>query len=190
MIRGPIRLAVLVFGLACGGAVPLAFASEALQPWSGGATPRLRLKTLAGDELSLADFRGRIVIVNFWATWCGPCVAEMPSLQRLRENLAPDGLEVIAVNLKESTTRIAPFIERLQLTFPVVRDSDGATSRAWRVNVFPTSFVVGPDQRIAYVVRGEVAWDSAEVEAAVRRLIRSARPFPQQRSAANPRSVY
>jgi len=158
--------------------------AEALETWTGGPPPPLRLKTLEGEELTLASFRNRTVIVNFWATWCGPCVAEMPSLQRLRDRLAPEGVEVIAVNLKESNARIAPFVERLGITFPVVRDVTGTVSSAWRVNVFPTTFVIGPDQRIAMVVRGEADWDSGEVEAQIRRVNQRGRVPGVQRTSA------
>ena len=108
----------------------------------------------------------------------------MPSLQRLRDKLAHQGVEVIAVNLKEYPARISPFVDQLGLTFPVVRDSDGAATKAWRVNVFPTSFIIGPDQRIAYIVRGPIEWDSARVESEVRRVNRTARQPGVHQAAA------
>jgi len=162
----------------------VASGADGLQRWTGGPPPPLRLTTLAGEELTLASFRGRTVIVNFWATWCEPCLAEMPSLQRLRDKLAHQGVEVIAVNLKEYPARISPFVDQLGLTFPVVRDSDGAATKAWRVNVFPTSFIIGPDQRIAYIVRGPIEWDSARVESEVRRVNRTARQPGVHQAAA------
>jgi len=151
-------------------AAPAARAAEALQPWSGGPTPTLRLSSLAGNELKLDDFRGRTVIVNFWATWCEPCVAEMPALQRLRNRLAAEGIEVIAVNYEENPARIRPFVERLGLTFPIVRDHDGTARSAWHVDVFPATFVIGPDQRIVWQAAGEIDWDDPRVEAQVRNL--------------------
>jgi thiol-disulfide isomerase/thioredoxin len=145
-------------------------AAEMWQPWNGGPTPALQLKTLDGRTINLADFRGRTVIVNFWATWCAPCVAEMPALQRLRDRMGLQRLEVIAVNFQENAARIRPFVERRRLTYPVVRDHDGAARAAWGVTVFPTSFVVGPDQRIAWVAIGEVDWRDARVELRIRSL--------------------
>ncbi len=150
--------------------VPVARATEALQPWTGGPTPALRLNSLAGNELKLEDFRGRTVIVNFWATWCEPCVAEMPALQRLRNRLAAQGIEVIAVNYEENAGRIRPFVERLGLTFPIVRDHDGTARSAWHVDVFPATFVVGPDQRIVWRAAGEIDWDDPRVESQIRNL--------------------
>src|SRR6202795_2738963 len=98
-VPGLARVMVAIWLLAA----PVAYAADVLEPWTGGPTPALRLKNLAGNDVGLDDYRGRTVIVNFWATWCAPCVAEMPSLQRLRDRMAPDGLEVIAVNLQENT---------------------------------------------------------------------------------------
>lgn len=162
--RAAMALGALAFA-AC-----VAHAADALQPWRGGPTPALRLDTLGGQPLSLDDFRGRTVIVNFWATWCQPCVAEMPALERLRKRLAADGLEVIAVNYAENAGRIRPFVERYGLTFPVVRDHDGTARSAWHVDLFPTSFVVGPDQRVVWRAAGEIDWDDPRVEAQIRTL--------------------
>ncbi len=145
-------------------------AADELRPWTGGAPPSLTGRTLRGESLALADFRGRVVLVNFWATWCAPCVAEMPALQRLRERLAARRVEVVAVNFQENAARIAPFVERLGVTFPVVRDHDGTVRTAWNVTVFPTTFIVGPDQRIAWVATGEVDWDDPRVESRIRSL--------------------
>jgi peroxiredoxin len=91
----------------------------------------------------------------------------MPSLQRLRDRLAPQGLEVLAVNFQENAARIRPFVERLHFTVPVLRDHDGSASRAWGVRVYPTTFIVGPDQRIVMVAIGEIDWSDPAI---VRRL--------------------
>jgi thiol-disulfide isomerase/thioredoxin len=157
-----LALALLVGGLA--------HAAAGLEAWTDGPTPELRARNLAGDDIRLADFAGRTVIVNFWATWCAPCVAEMPSLQRLRDRLADRNVEVIAVNFEENAARIRPFVERLGVTFPVVRDHDGTLRTAWKVGVFPTSFVVGPDGRIGLVAKGEIDWDAPQVESRIRSL--------------------
>ena len=149
---------------------PPAVRAGTIEPWTGGATPSLALDDLGGRAVRLADFRGRVVLVNFWATWCAPCVAEMPSLQRLRDRLAPQGLEVLAVNLQENAARIRPFVERLGFTVPVLRDHDGSVSRAWGVRVYPTTFVVGPDQRIVMVAIGEIDWTDPAIVQRLRAL--------------------
>lgn len=171
-------LALLGLGTAC------AEAAGRLVTVDGQPAPPLTLRDLDGNEVSLSAFRGRTVIVNFWATWCAPCVAEMPSLALLRDRLQPIGVEVLAVNLRENAARIRPFAEGLLLDFPIVRDHDGAVSKRWGVRVYPTTFVVGPDQRIALMAVGEIEWHSAEVEARVRAVATA--PPAAQRAHASP----
>lgn len=136
--------------------------------WTRGATPPLAARTLDDRELVLAQFAGRVVLVNFWATWCAPCVAEMPSLSRLRERMGPQRLEVVGVNFQENAARIEPFVRRLGVAFPIVRDHDGSLRKAWQVNVFPTTFVVGPAGDVRWVVVGEIDWDEPAVESRLR----------------------
>ena len=160
-----------------------AAAAGNLAPGTGRPAPPLVLRDLDGREIRLEAYRGRTVVVNFWATWCAPCVAEMPSLSRLREKLAGSGVEVIGVNLQENAARIRPFAERLGLDFPIVRDHDGAASKAWGARVFPTTFVVGPDQRIALVAIGEIDWDAPDVEARIRAVVGRPGATPPSRRA-------
>ncbi len=155
--------------LALGGHAVLAGATG-LVPWTGGPAPTLAARTLADDPLGLADFAGRVVLVNFWATWCAPCVEEMPSMQRLRDRLGRERIEIVGVNFQENAARIEPFLRRLGLAFPVVRDHDGALRKAWQVSVFPSTFVVAPDGRVAYVVTGGIDWDDPTVESSLRSL--------------------
>lgn len=122
----------------------------------------------AGKRHRLADYKGQWVVVNFWATWCAPCVAEMPSLSRLRERMGPQRLEVVGVNFQENAARIEPFVRRLGVAFPIVRDHDGSLRKAWQVNVFPTTFVVGPAGDVRWVVVGEIDWDEPAVESRLR----------------------
>jgi peroxiredoxin len=95
----------------------------------------------------------------------------MPSLALLREKYAKQGLDVIGVNLQENAARIRPFLKQYDIDFPVVRDHDGSARAAWGVNVYPTSFVIGPDQRIAFVVVGEADWSGPTIEPRVRRIV-------------------
>jgi peroxiredoxin len=158
-------------------------AAGTLSAGSGEPAPALALRDLDGREVRLDAFRGRTVVVNFWATWCTPCVAEMPSLERLRTTLASEGLEVLAVNLQENSARIRPFADKLGLTMTMLRDHDGSARTAWGVRVFPTTFVVGPDQRIALVAIGEVDWDRSEVVARIRETMRRPGATPSTRQA-------
>jgi peroxiredoxin len=110
----------------------------------------------------------------------------MPSLERLRAALATEGLEVLAVNLQENAARIRPFAERLGLSMPMLRDHDGSARSAWGVRVFPTTFVVGPDQRIALVAVGEIEWERPEVVARIRETMRRPGAAPATRQAQSP----
>jgi len=135
-----------------------------LAPWSGGPSPPLRANTLADQPFDLDARKGSVVIVNFWATWCAPCVAEMPSLQRLRDKL---GVQVIAINFQENAARIHSFLQRNGIALPVVRDHDGSLRAAWRVNRFPSTFVIAPDGRVARMGVSEVDWDDPAIQSQI-----------------------
>jgi thiol-disulfide isomerase/thioredoxin len=161
----------MLFALA---AALIAFAATAaeLRPWSGGETPPLALEDLQGRKHDLAEYKGKVVLVNFWATWCEPCRAEMPSMERLRSSLAGKPFEVLGVNLAEPLSRIDKFTAAVPLAFPLLRDHDGAVAKAWRAKVLPASFLVGRDGRIRYFVYGELDWSSDAVRARVGELLR------------------
>ena len=137
--------------------------AQQLKPWSGGATPPLTLRDLDGKLHRLEDYRGKVVLVNFWATWCEPCREEMPSMNRLRASLAGRPFAVLAINLAESDARIRRFMEQVPLEFTVLMDRDSATAKAWRARVLPMSFLVGPNGRIRHAVVGEIDWTQERV---------------------------
>lgn len=139
-------------------------------PWTG-PTPALELPDLTGKTHALAEYRGRVVLVNFWATWCEPCLDEMPSMRSLRERLAWQPFTILAVNYGESTPRIESFLPRVGIDFPVLLDRGQKVARAWRVRILPASFLIGRDGRVRYHVIGEIDWTSQEAVAAVQRLL-------------------
>lgn len=140
------------------------------RPWSG-VTPPLALKDIDGKARDLNDYRGKVVIVNFMATWCGPCVEEMPSLQKLRERFRGKGLEVIAVNTGESESKASKFAQDLRIKFPVLVDQESDAKDAWKVMGIPATFIVGTDGKIAYRILGEVDWLDEEPVALVESLL-------------------
>jgi thiol-disulfide isomerase/thioredoxin len=142
-----------------------------LKPWAGGATPPLALQDLAGRRHDLADYRGKVVLVNFWATWCEPCRAEMPSIDRLRRSLQGKPFEVLGVNLAEPLSRIEKYLEDMPLSFPLLRDRDSAASKAWKARMLPASYLVGRDGRIRYFAYGELDWTSEPVRKKVSELL-------------------
>lgn len=145
-----------------------------LQRWSGEPrAPAIDLLRTDGTPLSLAELRGKVVLVNFWATWCEPCVTEMPALQRMRDTLGPQGLEVLAVNYQEGPARIDAFVQKMGLHLPVVRDTDGSVAKAWNARVLPASFVVDQSGRIRYVLVGGADWTSVSLVNTIRELLGS-----------------
>jgi len=140
-------------------------------PWARAETPALDLLRPNGEPLSLASLRGKVVLVNFWATWCEPCVAEMPSLQALRDELAWRDFEVLGVNYQEGPARIESFVRRTGIDFPIVRDTDGAAARAWNARVFPSSFLVDRSGRIRYALVGEADWTSPKLLSTIDELL-------------------
>ncbi len=146
--------------------------AQSLKPWGGKATPALELGDLDGRKTSLTDFRSKVVLVNFWATWCEPCRDEMPSMQRLRQRFDGKQFAVIAVNVGESEARIGEFLQKLPLDFVILRDHSSAAMKAWGVRGLPASFIVGRDGRVRFSRIGELNWDDDKLAATVERLLR------------------
>lgn len=162
---------------------PLGAAAQALAPWPGGATPPLELFALDGRSHRLADYRGRVVLVNFWATWCAPCRAEMPSIERLRHALDKDPFAVLAVNVGEDAATVRAFADRVSMNFPLLLDPDTQATRAWRARALPMTFIVGPEGRIRYQALGERDWADAEIRSTLRALMPGARTLESARLA-------
>jgi len=161
------RTALAALAIACAGA---ALGAE-LQAWSGGPPPPFALQDLQGRTHRLADYHGRVVLVNFWATWCEPCRAEMPSIERLRTALAGRPFAVLAVNLGEPVSRVEKFLARMPLGFPVLLDRDTAVAKAWGARVLPATYLVGRDGSIRHVHFGELDWSSDAARRAVEALL-------------------
>ena len=124
----------------------------------GEAAPDKELPSLVGTAGgSLADYRGRWVLVNFWASWCEPCRAEAPALESLQRSRGGKGFTVIGINLDDATDDARAFVDEHGLTYPQLRDGDGRDRRdAYGMTGFPESFLVDPDGRIALIRRGPV----------------------------------
>jgi len=166
-----------VFLLAAAAAVLSALAGAALaaggelKPWRGGATPPFALRDLKGKEHRLSDYRGKVVVLNFWATWCNPCREEMPSMQRLQDRLAGEPFAVIAIDYGEDPARIREFLKKVPVRFALLLDRNTSAATAWGVRVLPTTLVIDAQQRIRYSVIGDLEWDSPAVESTLRKLL-------------------
>jgi peroxiredoxin len=162
-----LRLALLLLAFA------LAFPAyaQSLKQWNGGATPPLALTDTDGKTHGLADYRGKVVLVNFWATWCGPCREEMPSMEALRASLEGRPFAVLAVNVGEGARAARGFADKMSLQFPLLLDQDTKTTKAWGARILPASYVVGPDGRIRYTYLGAIDWTDPAVRSAIEGLL-------------------
>jgi len=140
------------------------------------AAPGFELRDMDGGTHRLSDYRGRVVIVNFWATWCPPCRRELPSMNRAWAKLNDDGIAMLAVNVGETEDVIFPFTADYPIDFPVLLDEDGSVTERWPVRGIPTTFVIDPEGRIAYRAIGGREWDDPQLLAAVRALHRTDTP--------------
>jgi len=144
--------------------------AQPLKPFKG-ATPPLELNALDGKPQRLEDFRGRVVLVNFWATWCAPCLEEMPSIERLRRSLDARRFAVLAVNVGEGPRVAGEFAKKMDLGFNFLLDRDLKASKAWGARVLPATFIVDPDGKVRYSHYGAIDWSGADVRAAITKLI-------------------
>ena len=143
-----------------------------VRPWPANKpVPGLEGADLNGQAWRLSSLRGKAVLINFWASWCEPCRAEMPSLQTMAEFYGPDKLVVLAVNFKEGVTTAQRFVQRSKLQLPVLLDPFGQTARQWGATAFPTTILIGADGHVRGMVRGEMDWLSPEAAKMVEPLL-------------------
>jgi len=139
----------------------------------GQPAPAFTLGTLDGGRASLTDHRDKLVVLNFWATWCQPCVLEMPSLEALWQRYRARGLVVVGVSVDRGSPRslLEPYVRNLKLTFPILLDPDSKTSNGWRVTALPATFIVRPGGDVTGMAVGAREWNSAAMQALIERLL-------------------
>jgi thiol-disulfide isomerase/thioredoxin len=157
--------------LVCALTLPWFAAAGELLRFDPAPAPALSLPDLSGEQHNLNTYRGQVVLVNFWASWCPPCLAEMPSMERLSHSLAGQPFRILAVNTQESRSRVWKFRKLLDISFPTLLDSDGDVTRAWDVEIFPTSYLIDADGQVRYRARGALEWDSPEMLALIEELL-------------------
>lgn len=126
-----------------------------------------------GKSVALSSFKGKVVLLNFWASWCEACMAEMPSMNKLYEELKGEGLEILAVNVDENPTKVVPeVIKKLKLVFPVYVDRDNTLTRYFDVMAIPFSAVLSKDQQVLWAESGERNWAASDIVAELRKAIK------------------
>ena len=148
-------------------ALPLTTASQIkrgldtqLNPFKLSMAPvSIQLQNTDGNMFVKNDYQDQITVINFWATWCGPCVREIPSLNRLKDKMKHLPFELISINYAEDKKTIDEFMKKVNVNFPVLLDHDGTFSKQWNVIAFPSTFVIGPDGKIRYGINAAIEWD-------------------------------
>jgi peroxiredoxin len=135
-------------------AFALAFAPASAAVTASAPAPDFTLSTLGGPNLRLQEQRGQVVMINFWASWCGPCRVEMPHLARLYEKYRSAGFTVLAVNIDEDPHKAANLARQLGMRFPVLLDTEKKVSRLYDLSTMPSTVLVDRDGRVRYVHRG------------------------------------
>jgi peroxiredoxin len=124
----------------------------------GDRAPEARFQSVDGRMASLADYRGKVVLVHFWATWCPPCVEELPTLELFSQQVHGTDIEVLAVSVDESADALKTFLEKTKVHFPVLRDPGGKTAASYGTVKFPETYVIGRDGVVRYKVVGPMDW--------------------------------
>jgi len=144
-----------------------------LEKYQGNPSPRpLILPRLEGGRFNLKSLQGKVVLVNFWASWCPPCVQEMPSMERLNKQLSGKPFTLLGVNMAETKPEVESFLNtKVTINFPIVMDYDGKVLKSWRVFAFPTSYVLDKQGKIRYALFGSVEWDNPDIVSKIQQLI-------------------
>ena len=143
-----------------------------LRPYQGTVkTSPIQLKDINNKAYDISSFKGKVTLLNFWATWCPPCVEEIPSLNHLQKLIDHPDFELISINYVEDTETVKAFTKNIKVEFPVLMDETGEVSRDWKILVLPSTYVIGLDGKIAYGVNAAIEWDSKQTVQQIKNLL-------------------
>jgi len=135
-----------------------------LKPFTANTpTPPLKLTDLQGNPHDLNDYKGKVVLVQFWATYCGPCRKEMPSMNKMIKKMGATPFKILAVDMGETKAEVTQFVNEVKPEFSILMDESGKSIADWRVFAAPSNFIIGPAGKIRYTLFGGVEWDSDEI---------------------------
>lgn len=157
--RKKVQVVILILVLLIGGFAigQTLFKEKSKVPGVGDQPPGFSLFDLKGDVHSLADYKGKPLVITFWGTFCPPCIRELPEFQRQYDKWKSEGLEVLAINLSEADLPVQNYVQRLNLNFTVLRDVNRKVERMYGLRSYPTTFFVKPDGNIAEIVVAEMS---------------------------------
>lgn len=162
---------VAAFAGASLAALSLLTASVAFAVNAGGRAPELGANDTAGHRINIADLRGNVVLVDFWATWCEPCADSMPVLESLHSRFASRGLRIVGVSQDRSASNIAPFVSRHHVTFPIIHDAGNAIAGRYDPPRMPTTYIIDRTGIVRFVHAGFRSGDAATIEREVTSLL-------------------
>lgn len=116
--------------------------------------PDFVLKSATGKNIRLSEYKGRVVMLNFWATWCGPCAQEIPHLNKLHESLDPDDFELLGINLDEDQSKAIRLADELDVNFPILFDKENDVSRSFAIDAMPTTIIIDRAGKVRHINRG------------------------------------
>ena len=128
------------------------------------ATPAIEALDLQGKTWNTTELAGKVVVLNFWATWCAPCKDELPTLQMLHD-ISDSQTVVLTINVREPTARAARYMQSTGMTFPVISDAKGELAKNWGVTVYPTTILIAPNGQARWRIVGDVDWSGAQANA-------------------------
>ena len=144
-----------------------------LKPKEGYLAPKFTLRNLRGNLEGLDDHAGKVIVVNFWATWCAPCVKEMPSFETLYRRFRSQGLTVLAISLdKDGSSKVQDYVDKFKLSFPVLLDTEGIAEKLYPSFTIPFTYVIDKQGRVAARIDGAKDWESPETFKAVEYLLK------------------
>ena len=141
-------------------------------PLSGATAPDFTLKAMDGTNLRLAEQRGDIMLINFWASWCGPCIQEMPALDKLAQKYQALGVQVWGVNVENDSTAAKAYLSKVKVEFPILFDLDNSVSKAYQVDAMPTTVILDKDGKVRAVHRGYQPGFEKKYENDIKQLLR------------------
>lgn len=133
---------------------------------------QFELEDLHNNIHRLSDYQGKVVLVNFWASWCSACLKEIPSMTHLQQTFQNRPFEIVAINVSEQKRRVSYQAEHIfKMTFTVLLDSEGKTFKQWQAKILPTSFIINRKGQIRYLAQGALEWDSDEISSIIEKLL-------------------